>query len=142
MGDACCEKLQDDAQSSVQEREDDERIARRLRFLQMAGWDLSPALRFIHQLAMLEMAVKWVCSGPRGSVSSSDTTAMDAARFRAVTHESLFAMAERSDLPEHMRASLAVARSAWLSEEYQCCADALEELRMHCTQVLHDIGGR
>ena len=92
---------------------------------------------------MLELAVKMAShNASSSSASRSDKRAREVAHFRAVTHDSVCATAQREDLPPHMRAALEAARRAWLSELYQCCADALEELRSHCTRVLEDSGGR
>ena len=123
---------------NVQGHDDDARLSPRLRFLQLADEDLSPPLRFIHQLSMLELAAKWVSQAPTSSSSSTDAAAMDQARFRMVTYESLRAMADRGDLPEHMRTSLAGAASAWQAGEHSRCVDALSELRLHCTLVLQE----
>ena len=145
MGDACedGEKLHGGAREETGVQEQNERLERRLRFLRMADdEDLSPALHFIHQLLMLELAVKLVAyNDSSSSASSSDARASELARFRAVTQATLCAMAEREDLPPHMRTALEAARRAWLSDEHQCCVDALEELRSHCTSVLQDGGG-
>ena len=55
-----------------------------------------------------------------------------------MTHDTLCAVAEREDLPPHMRTALEAARRAWLRDEHQCCVDVIEELRAQCASVLQD----